>query len=117
MHAYPTFPISREDTLLLREYGKEGKAVFISEFGIGSLFDVVTLSRRYEQEGIPTDVPDYRWIRMMYDGFMTDYNKYRLYDIYPFPQDMMRHSALLHSRQRRITFNIVRANPRYCGYA
>lgn len=117
MHAYPTFPISREDTLMLREYGKEGKAVFISEFGIGSLFDVVTLSRRYEQEGIPTDAPDYRWIRMMYDGFMTDYNKYRLYDIYPFPQDMMRHSALLHSRQRRITFNIVRANPRYCGYS
>ena len=53
----------------------------------------------------------------MYDGFMADYDKYRLYDIYPFPQDMMRHSALLHSRQRRITFNIVRANPRYCGYS
>ena len=117
MHAYPTFPISWEDTLLLREYGKEGKAVFISEFGIGSLFDVVTLSRRYEQEGIPPDAPDYRWIRMMYDGFMADYDKYGLNDIYPFPQDMMRHSALLHSRQRRITFNIVRANPRYCGYS
>ncbi|NLZ36362.1 MAG: hypothetical protein GX897_02635 [Clostridiales bacterium] len=117
MHAYPTFPISWEDILLLREYGDEGKAIFISEFGIGSLFDVVTLSRRYEQECIPTDAPDYRWIRMMYDGFMADYDKYRLYDIYPFPQDMMRHSALLHSRQRRITFNIVRANPRYCGYS
>ena len=41
--------------------------------------------------------------------------QYKFDDFYAFPIDLMRESACLHSRQRAITFDIVRSNPKFNG--
>lgn len=117
LHGYPRMPHSQEHINLLRQAGSQSRALFISEYGVGSMFDVIWLCRKFEQRGTRADMPDYRWIRMMADNFLADWHKYKFDDIYAFPIDLMRESARLHSRQRAITFDIVRSNPKFNGYS
>lgn len=117
VHAYPRVPHSQDHINTLRHAGTQGRALFMSEYGVGSMFDVIWLCRKYEQRKTRTDMPDYRWIRMMADNFLIDWKKYGFDSIYAFPIDLMRESASLHSRQRAITFDIVRSNPKYNGYS
>lgn len=117
LHAYPRMPHSQEHINLLRNAGSQGRALFISEYGVGSMFDVIWLCRKYEQRGARADMPDYRRIRMMADCFLSDWHKYGFDDVYAFPVDLMRESARLHSRQRAVTFDIVRSNSKFNGYS
>lgn len=117
LHCYPTIPHSREDMALIRDSGAEGKALFISEYGVGSMFDTDWLCRKFEQLGTREDAPDYRRVKQMNDGLCDAFVKYGLDKFYAFPSDILRESALLHARQRALTFDLVRSNPRFNGYS
>ena len=36
--------------------------------------------------------------------------------VYAFPEDMLRDSQRLHARQRMLGFDLIRSNPKICGY-
>ena len=118
VHAYPRVPISARDEHLLRTLGrKAGRPVFYSEVGVGSLFDVIWLSRKFEELGSNPESPDVKMVLGMAKIFQTDLKRYGMEEEYAFPIDLMRESQLLHNRQRMVQLNIIRSNPYSCGYS
>ncbi len=118
IHAYPRNPVSAYDKALLRTVGCDvRRPVFLSENGCGSLFDVIWLMRKFEQDGIDPDLPDVRQVIGMAKLFIDDLKKYGFEDEFAFPGDILRLSQKLHCRQRGLAFDIVRSNPYMCGYS
>lgn len=118
VHMYPKLPISDHDINLIRTLGsKTGRPVFMSEFGIGSLFNTDWLMRKFEQLKANPDLPDARMIKHMNDQFLRDIKLYGLEGLYAFPIDILRDSERLHARQRTICFDLVRSNPLFNGYS
>ena len=115
-HAYPLAPLPRATHAFLRTVGRDTKPVFLSETGMGSLFNVVDEARGFRQAGARADVPDLAYIESMRSRLEADWAKWRMSDAYPAPEDMLRDSYRLHVRQRLLLFNLIRSNPRICGY-
>jgi len=115
-HTYPAVPQTAETNAFLRDLGRDTKPVFLSEYGIGSLMDVIGETRKYEQAGCPPDVPDHAFIRGMAQRLEADWQRWGFEGTCPFAEDMLRDSQRLHMRQRRLCFDLVRSNPRLCGY-
>ena len=113
-HAYPRLPISKYDINLLRTTGE--KPYFLSEFGIGSLLDTKWLLRIIEQYNMDINSPDCAMIKKMDDQFIRDYQQYGLDECYPLPIDLLRDSQKLNARQRALCFDIMRSNPKCCGF-
>ncbi len=59
---------------MMRNLGRDGKPVFFSEYGIGSMMNVIHEARMYEQAGIPADAEDYVLVRSMADRFVADWS-------------------------------------------
>lgn len=115
-HFYPVEPRTASINQLARTLGKETKPVFLSEWGYGSLLDVIRSTRYFEQYGARSDLHDVALFRSMEERFISEWNRYGMQEVYAFPQHMLDHSNLMHSKQRRRIFDHVRSNPRYCGY-
>ena len=115
-HAYQYFPYRPGIEKFLRELGHETKPVLLSEYGIGSLFDVIGERLHFEQVGARTDLEDYVWLKRQSDSLVADWNRLGFDDVYPFPQDLLRESQRLHARQRTQGFNMIRSNPQFNGY-
>jgi len=115
-HFYPGTPQSFETDKIIREFGKDSKPVFLSEYGIGSQMDVINELRHFEQVGAPSDLEDVVWYRKQSEAFAADWKKLGFDDVYPFPEDMLSETMRLHARQRTLGFNCVRSNPQLCGY-
>lgn len=116
VHTYPNVPQTAEFSNFIRGLGQGTKPVFLSEYGIGSLMNVINETRHYEQAGAREDLESYAWIRAMSDRFEADWKRLGLDGVYPFPEDLLADSQRLHARQRLLGFDVVRANPRLCGY-
>lgn len=118
IHAYPRNPVSKYDKNLLRTVGCDAKRpVFLSENGCGSLFDVVWLAKKFEEQGVSKDLPDVRQVYNMRRLFLEDLKKYGFEDEFAFPGDILRKSQEMHCRQRGLAFDLVRSNPYMCGYS
>ncbi len=50
-HYYPATPQTPQSDRFIRELGREGKPVFLSEYGIGSLMNVIDEWRHFQQVG------------------------------------------------------------------
>ena len=116
IHVYPRVPQAAADTHTLRTIGADDKPVFLSEYGIGSLMDVVRDGRHFEQAGARPDLEDAVMIRCQAEALAADWQRLGFDDVYPFVEDMLRESQRLHSRQRTLGFDCVRSNPRLAGY-
>lgn len=116
-HLYPTVPQTAETNRFIRELGKDSKPVFVSEYGIGSLFDVIREWRRFEQAGTRADLEDASWVREQSEGLYADWKRLGLDNVYPFPEDMLRDSQRLNARQRTLGFDLMRSNPNLCGFS
>jgi hypothetical protein len=116
-HFYPTVPQSSAADTLIRNLGQDTKPVFLSEYGIGSLFDVIREWRHFEQAGAQPDLEDASWAQEQSEGLYADWRRLGLDNVYPFPEDLLRESQRLSARQRTLGFNLIRANPRLCGYS
>ncbi len=115
-HVYPDVPQRPEADGLLRTLGHDGKPVFLSEYGIGSLFNAIRELRQYQQRGLRPDLEDAALARNMAERFVADWERLGLGDTYAFPEDMLLDSQRLHCRQREMAFDHVRSNPRLAGY-
>ena len=115
-HVYPQVPQSSETNRFLRTLGQEGRPVFLSEYGIGSLLDVVQIMGRYQQTPAIAAPDDLLVFQTMLERLEADWERFGMAPVYPFPRDLLRESQRLHSRQRLLGFNLIRANPRLAGY-
>lgn len=115
-HWYPAVPQSLDTDHFIRGLGHEDKPVFLSEYGIGSLMDVIDEWRHYEQVGARPDLEDATMFREQSEGLLADWKRLGFDGVYPFPEDLLRESQRLHARQRTLGFNCIRSNPRLCGY-
>ncbi len=117
VHPYPGFPISHDDCAMIRHrFGHTDKPVFLSETGIGSMFNVMRVCRNFEANGTDPEIFDYKYCRNMEEMFLNDWTRWGFAGLYPFPEDFLTASELQHSRQRRLFFDVIRSNPRLCGY-
>jgi len=116
VHAYPVVPHQPDIYTLLRTLGDGAKPVYLSEYGIGSLLDAIGGLRKYEESGARPDLQDAALFRQITDKLEADWRRFGLEGVYPFPEDMLRESQRLHSRQRRLGFDLVRSNPNLCGF-
>lgn len=115
-HYYPGVPQSPQTDRFIRDLGREGKPVFLSEYGIGSQMNVIDEWRRFEQIGARPDLEDTAMLREQSEALAADWKRLGFDTVYPFPEDMLRESQRLHARQRTLGFNCIRSNPKLCGY-
>jgi len=115
-HVYPGVPHNKQTKKFLRTLGYDTKPVFLSEYGIGSLLDVIHGTRMYEQVGADKDLSDAALFRSMADRLLADWKRFGMDSVYPFPEDMIRDSQRLHTRQRLMGLDLIRSNPKICGY-
>ena len=115
-HYYPKTPQLPATDRFMRELGRDSKPIFLSEYGIGSLFDVIGEWRGFEQAGARPDLEDAASVKHQSEALAADWKRLGFDDVYPFPEDLLRESQRLHARQRTLGFNAIRSNPKLCGY-
>ena len=115
-HYYPRAPQTNAANDKIRSLGRGSKPVLLSEYGMGSLFDVIREWRHFEQAGARPDLEDAAALRLQSELLAADWQRLGFDDVYPFPEDLLRESQRLHARQRTLGFDLIRANPQLCGY-
>ncbi|HEY6498052.1 MAG TPA: glycoside hydrolase family 2 TIM barrel-domain containing protein [Streptosporangiaceae bacterium] len=116
LHYYPRLPESPEVARIVRTLGEAGKPVFLSEYGVGSLYDAVTEAADAAQWVPGVTPPDLAYTRSMAQRFLQDWAAYGMEGVYCFPQDALRASQAHQSRRRAVSFDLIRANPQIAGY-
>jgi len=115
-HVYPGCPHPPVTLDFLRNLGKNTKPVFLSEYGTGSMLDVIRGTRWYEQIKARPDLSDVTLFRTMAEKLEGDWKKWGFEGTYAFTQDLLRDSQRLHTRQRLLGFDLIRSNPKICGF-
>ncbi|MFA5203326.1 MAG: sugar-binding domain-containing protein [Lentisphaeria bacterium] len=115
-HVYPVTPHPPATFDFIRNLGRDSKPVFLSEYGTGSLLNVIRGTRHFEQRQTRPDLADATLFREMTAKLEADWRNWGFDGVYPFPEDMLVDSERLHSRQRLLGFDLVRANPQLCGF-
>ncbi len=115
-HVYPATPHTPAIEAGIRSLGKEGKPVFLSEYGIGSLMNAVRELRHYEQHGASPEWDDFKYFQRTEQRLAEEWKRLGMEGVYAFPEEMLRDSQRLHCRQRLLGFNLIRSNPNICGY-
>ena len=115
-HLYPSVPQTPEINHMIRTLGQNSKPVFLSEYGIGSMMDVTHEFRMYEQAGIRPDAEDYLLLKSMVDRLSADWSRFGMDAVYPYPETLLRMSQLNMVRHRLLGFNLIRSNPKICGF-
>lgn len=115
-HLYPKVPQTPEVNTLTRNLGNDSKPIFLSEYGIGSMMNVIHELRMYEQAGIPAEAEDFILMQSMADHFVADWSRFGMDVVYPFPETLLRESQAAMARHRLLGFNLIRSNPKICGF-
>ena len=116
-HYYPQFPMREKDINLIRNYAKNDLPAFISESGIGPLFNVIEETKHFQQYGCRKDLEDYSWLAEQSNGLEADWKKFGLEKVYPFAEMMLKESQRLSAMDRRFLFDAIRSNPKHNGYS
>lgn len=116
IHFYGLVPRPPVNVEYLRTVGnKHNRPVFVSEIGIGSVLDTVSLVNRIEQDGISKIYPDVKMIHQMNDIFHSELKKYGFDKLYPLSSELIYGSMKNHAKYREYDFNILRSNPNLNG--
>ncbi|MEI6512408.1 MAG: sugar-binding domain-containing protein [bacterium] len=116
IHFYPHVPQNLEDREIIRNLGKDTQPVFLSEYGIGSILDVIQGTRLYEQAGANPDLEDAVLFRNQEEWLRKDWKRLGFEGVYPFVHDFLLESARKHNRQRSLCFDALRSNPKIVGH-
>jgi len=116
-HFYAHFPFQQADKDIYRSYGKNVHPVFLSEFGIGSVFNVIDEVRCFQQYGARADLEDYSWYEEQAAAFEHDFKQLGMDRLFAFPEYVLRASQRNNAFVRREIFDVVRSNPNICGYS
>lgn len=115
-HVYPGTPHTPEIEAGIRTLGSDSKPVFLSEYGIGSLMNAIRELRYYEQHGANRAWDDFKYFKQTEEKLVAAWQQFGMDGVYAFPEEMLRASQELHCRQRLLGFNLIRSNPKICGY-
>ena len=115
-HVYPAVPHTPEIEAGIRNLGSDSKPVFISEYGIGSLMNAIREVRHYEQHNGNPEWDDFKFLQQTEEKLAADWKRFGMDGVYAFPEEMLRASQELHCRQRLLGFNLIRSNPKICGF-
>jgi len=115
-HLYPQVPQTPEVNEMMRTLGHDSKPIFLSEYGIGSMMDVIHEANMFEQAGVRPDAEDYVLMRSMADRFIADWERFGMDAAYPFPETLLEVSQEKMARHRLLGFNMIRSNPKFCGF-
>ncbi|MCR5040856.1 MAG: hypothetical protein K6C36_02005 [Clostridia bacterium] len=116
-HSYPPVPMNKKHTEMLRTLGSGSRPVFLSEFGTGAAFDVIDESRRFQQAGLSPELEDAAWVRRQSEALCRDWERLGLDSVWSDPEIMLRESQRLNADARLRDLNVIRSNPRFCGYS
>lgn len=116
IHVYPVVPHPPHTLEFLRNLGKDSKPVFLSEYGTGSLMNVIRELRCFEQQNANPELPDMALINSIAERLQCDWDKFGMQEVYPTIEDMLIDSQRLHIRQRQLGFDLIRSNPKICGF-
>ncbi len=117
VHHYPKVPEDELQDHQLRTVGHDQpKPVFQSEYGIGSMMDVIHETRMYEQLGVRPDMEDYVLLKSMADRFTADWKRFGMDGVCAFPEFLLRDSQMRSARHRLLGFNVLRSNPKNGGF-
>jgi len=114
-HVYVPYPLEERWANFVRTLGAQTKPVFLSEFGIGSLYNPIDELREFDRFEARDDLVDREVTREIAEKFVADLQRFGLDQVYPFPADFFRESYRLHALQRRLAFDLVRSNPMFPG--
>ena len=89
---------------------------FLTEYGVASAVDLVTLARYFERLGA-TDKMDALYFRTQLDKFMADWKQLRLDEVFGRPEDYFKACLAANAEHRRLGLNAIRANPNLLGYS
>lgn len=116
-HFYANFPFKESDKNIYRSYGRDTLPVFASEFGHGSVFNVIDEVRGFKQFGARNDLEDYTWLEYQAKSFERDFERLGMNKTFAFPEHALRESQKNSAMARREIFDVMRSNPRICGYS
>ena len=115
-HVYPNTPHTPAIEAGIRNLGKDSKPVFLSEYGIGSQMNAIRELRFYEQHQANPESDDFKYFQKTETKLAADWTRFGMEAVYAFPEEMLRASQQLHVRQRSLGFNLIRSNPKICGF-
>ncbi len=115
-HFYPEVPQSAETRRFLRTLGAGSKPIFLSEYGIGSMMNVLHESRRYEQGAIRPDAEDNVLMHSMASRLSEDWERFGMQSAYPVPEMLLEESERAMALHRREGFDLIRSNPQIAGF-
>ena len=113
---YPFVPLPPLGLRFFHDLGRQDKPVFLSEFGIGPVQDVIRDWRYFQQIGVNEERDDVGFLRVQAQAFITDWKRLGFDDVYPFFEDFLHESQRLAARHRTLSFDLIRANPKICGH-
>ena len=116
-HKYPIVPYDRNARNFLRNHASDAKPVFLSENGVGSMLDVVNGLRQYRPDDSQVVPANAALLRKQVELFLADWNRLGMNEVYPFPEDIFLDSYRQQARQLRLGFDLIRSNPKICGYS
>ncbi len=119
VHGYMGVPLLSASVAANRFRGMEdGKSgpVFISETGVGSQADVITTCKQLAQHGVSERNPDYSVMKEIADAYVRDFYRFGADTAYADPEDFLYDSNRYNGETRRMCFDVIRSNPRFCGY-
>ncbi len=114
VHIYLPVPIEPWFRDYLRKIGRDTAPVFVSEFGIGSQFDVMGQYLKNEGKAL-CDVQPLSVAKKLWDEVEEFLDFYDLREVCPLACDLSRATEKLNGIQRTHLYNIFRSNPKING--
>ena len=116
LHIYPHVPFDKKSKKNLRTLANNVKPVFLSETGVGNLFDVINGLRKYELIDLTEMFDDKELLQKQTECFLADWKRFDMEDVYPFPEDIFTSGYSQQMRHMRHLLDLLRSNPQISGY-
>ncbi len=117
-HRYADSPLNPQTREVYKTLGKDAKLpIFLSEFGNGSLFNVIEEYKHFVQFGYRQDLEDCAWLKYQSDCLEKDWERLGLKKVFPFAESFLKESQRKNAKERKNLFDIIRANNCLAGYS
>ena len=117
IHPYVTLPMPAYTRNWYRTLAANTMPVFISEEGWGSQSDPVRRYMEILESGASKESIYARQYRQLWGGLEEFMNSNGFSNLYPFTQDFVYDTYMANERQRQQVFDVIRSNPKLCGYS
>ncbi|MBE5731623.1 MAG: hypothetical protein E7353_01185 [Clostridiales bacterium] len=117
-HRYSDAPVDYQMREWYKTLGKNAELpIFLSEFGIGSLFNVIEEYKHFIQYGYSEELEDYAWLKRQGDALEKDWERLGLKKVFPFAESFLKESQHKNAKERKNLFDVLRANNYLSGYS